>query len=204
MILMLLMMVSNTPLYNLRIVITFFINCRCSLSMKVEILLYLAITNNHYFDMLDHYNPNPKRVELWAVRVQIFRLWFFRFLSARPRAFSVLLFLRAQIVICRYIFSLLGLSWTIWNHRSRQIFTCNSWKWNSAGKALFLFFTYVLLITFGLREKEEILRSRQNFTFNRGRWRSTLTCRAWNSNQKYLRLDIFCATVFIRMQYFLL
>ena len=71
---MLLMMVSNTPTYNLRIVITFFINCRCSLSMKVEILLYLAITNNHYFDMLDHYNPNPKRAELWAVRVQIFRL----------------------------------------------------------------------------------------------------------------------------------
>lgn len=92
MILMRLMMVSNTPTYNLRIVITFFINCRCSLSMKVEILLYLAITNNHYFDMLGHYNPNPKRVELWAVRVQIFRLWFFRFLSARQEHFQCFYF----------------------------------------------------------------------------------------------------------------
>ena len=60
--------------------------------MKVEILLYLAITNNHYFDMLDHYNPNPKRAELWAVRVQIFRLWFFRFLSARQEHFQCFYF----------------------------------------------------------------------------------------------------------------
>ena len=71
--------------------------------MKVEILLYLAITNNHYFDILDSYNPNPYRVKRWSVRVQIFRLWFVRF---RVHAKSILsaFILRAQIVICRCLF----------------------------------------------------------------------------------------------------
>ena len=150
--------------------------------MKVEILLYLAITNNHYFDMLDHYNPNPKRAELWAVRVQIFRLWFFRFMSARQEHFQCFLFLRAQIVICRYIFSLLGLSWTIWNRKSRQIFTCNEWKWNSAGKVLFPFFRICFTHYVWHTWKKEILHW-LDFTFINGRWRSALTCRVSNSYQ---------------------
>ena len=121
--------------------------------MKVEFSLYLAITNNHYFDILDPYNPNPKRVKLRGVRVQIFRLWFVRF------------WVHAKSIRSAFIFAC--------TNRDLSLPFYSYWVWVRL-------FETTGQDRSSLTTVETIIRLK--CFFDRWKWRSALSCSVWNSN----------------------